>query len=301
MRVPDSLRVQMMKISLSTAAERLQRYQLELASGVRIQRPSDDPAGAQRISNLNSNLSKITQYLATANDAIAWLKSEDSALGNMTDSLRQIRDDALQAANPDMGGTRETMVGHIKASVGFLLQSLNASDGARFLFGGNKTQTVPFNGDLTVGITYAGDDGERRVALTESITLSLNHTGSEVTNLGGISDPTQPDLFQTLNDLITAIQSGDQTAIAVQIDTLDRHLERVLNIRGEAGIKLNQAQLAMDQLSQSRLILTSLLNETESSDLTEVMIHLKEQENVMQAATYVASTLGQGGLLNWLK
>ena len=95
MRVPDNLRLQMMTANMATAAERLQRYQIELSSGLRIQRPSDDPSGAQRASNLRSNLARVGQYEATTRDAQAWLKSEDSALGNIITSLRQI----LQAAD----------------------------------------------------------------------------------------------------------------------------------------------------------------------------------------------------------
>jgi len=290
-----------MTSNLATAAERLQRYQIELSSGLRIQRPSDDPSGAQRVSSLRSNLSRIAQYEATTKDAQAWLKSEDSALGNITKSLRQIRDYALQAANPNIAGSRDTMVTQIKSQAGFVQQSLNTSDGSRYLFGGNKTLAVPFKGDLVGGITYAGDAGVRHITLNDSVTLNLNHSGSEVANLGGVSDPALPDVFQTINDLVTAIQTGDQTGIAAQISNLDQHLSRMTNLRAETGVRLNQVELAADQLSQTKLTLTNLLNDTEGADLTEVTVQLKEQENVLQAATYVASTISQGGLLDWLR
>ncbi|MHB0938732.1 MAG: flagellar hook-associated protein FlgL [Armatimonadota bacterium] len=301
MRVPDNLRLQLMTSNMATASERLQRYQIELSSGLRIQRPSDDPSGAQRASSLRSNLARIAQYQATTKDAQAWLKSEDSALGNIVTSLRRIRDYALQAANPNFAGSHDTMVTQIKSQAGFVQQSLNTSDGSRYLFGGNKTLASPFQGNLTGGITYAGDDGVRHITLNDSVTLNLNHSGSEVANLGGASDPALPDMFQTINDLVTAVQACDQAAIATQISNLDQHLGRVTNLRAETGVRLNQVELSADQLSQTKLTLTNLLNDTESADLTEVTVQLKEQENVLQAATYVASTIGRGGLLDWLK
>lgn len=301
MRVPDNLRLKLMTSNMATAAERLQRYQIELSSGLRIHRPSDDPTGAERAANLRSNLARIAQYEATNKSAQAWLKLEDAALGNIATSLRQIRDYALQAANPNFAGSRDTMVAQIRSQTGFLQQALNTTDGARYLFGGNKTLAMPFQSDPADNIIYTGDAGVRRITLNDSVTLILNHSGSQVTNLGGVADPTLPDLFQTINDLVGAIQAGDHAAITTQIDNLDKHLARVTNIRAETGVRLNQVELAADQLSQTKLTLTNLLNETESADLTEVTVQLKEQENVLQAATYVASTIGRGGLLEWLR
>lgn len=301
MRVPDSLRISITNSTLSSTSERIQQYQTEVSSGLRILKPSDDPAGAQYAAMLRTNLTKIDQYQSTANDAQSWLKSEDVALSSISDTIQSIKNVALQAANPMATVTQGSLLKEISASVTTLQQSLNATDGSRYLFAGNKTQTVPFQGTAPATVTYAGDDGTRRITIGDGINLVLNHTGSEIANLNGASDAALPDIFTTINSLVTAIQTGDQQGITASLKDLDAHAGRITDIRADNGVRLDQTQLATDRLEQTKVTLNEQLSNTEDCDLTDVLVKLKEQENVMQAATYVASTIGQGGLLQWLK
>lgn len=301
MRVPDGLQVQMLTKSLAQATARMQRYQLEVASGLRIQRPSDDPAGTQRAANLRTGLSKVTQYTTTTNDAQAWLKSEDTALGTMEDTLRQIRNYGLQGNNPTTAEGRDTLAQQIKTAAGTLKQALNSTDGMRSLFSGNQTTSTPFQGTPPAGVTYQGDTGVRRIEIGDGITLNLNHSGEQVANLNSSTDAALPDMFTTIDQLMTAVQNNDSDGISSGIQELDKHLTRLTTLRAETGVKLQQTDLALDQLSQQKVSLTELLSNTEDADITESLVHLKEQENLYQAATYVSSTLGQGGLLDWLR
>lgn len=299
MRVPDALRSQLLGDQLSSVASRMSTLQTEVASGIRIQRPSDDPGGALRATNLRTGLAQVAQYQGTVRDSQTWLKSEDVALGNIQDTVRQIRVVALQGANPLPAEARQTLALQVDTLTKTLMQSANSTDGLQFLFAGHKTMVAPFSG--TPGaVVYNGDAGTRNVSIGEGMTLQLNHGGAEVFNMGGAADPSLADLFTTMSSLSTAVKNGDQAGIQTALQDIDKHAARITSLRAETGTRLQQVNLASDRLTQSNLVLTDLLSNTESSDITQALVELKTQENVYQAATYVSSTIGKEGLLQWL-
>lgn len=301
MRVPDSLRSLTVRGYLSRTTDRLARLQTEVASGIRIQRPSDDPGGALRAASLRSGLSKVKLYTATVEDARTWLKSEDTVLGDLQETVRQIRTSGLQGANPLSTEARDTLAGQIEAMRKVLLQEANETDGLRFLFGGFHTTAAPFSMDSATGVvSYAGDAGAKEVSIGDGYLLQINHAGDQVFNMNHAADAGD-DLFVTVATLANAVRAGDVDVVQTQLNAIDTHMTRIAGLRAETGTRLQQADLAADRLLQSKLTLSNMLSETEGADLSEVLVHLKEQENILQAATYVASTMQQGGLLQWLR
>src|SRR5690554_3724347 len=76
-----------------------ERAQTELASGRRILRPSDDPAGARRAMSINSSLQAREQELANIDDARGWLDMADSQLQSVTTRLARARELVTNGAN----------------------------------------------------------------------------------------------------------------------------------------------------------------------------------------------------------
>lgn len=299
MRVPDGLMQRFVTKELSSVTARLARYQTEISSGVRIQRPSDDPGGALRAANLRSGLTQLAQYQRGARFASSWLKSEEVALGNMHGLMRQVRDVGLRAASPTDASAREALAKQVETMSQAFIQEANATDGARFLFAGHQTMSAPITGSLGA-VAYNGDTGDRWVQIGDGVKVDLNHNGGEVFNVGGAADPTQPDIFTTMNELAQAIRTDDQATIQTKLGEVDSHMQRLVNMRAETGTRLQQVNLATDRLDQSKMVLNDLLGETEATDIAEALIKLKSEENLYQAATYIAGTLAKPGLLNWL-
>jgi len=301
MRVADNVQTKMILRSLNLATERMQRYQQEVASGYRIQRPSDDPIGTQRAAGLRTGLAQTEQYLSTAKTAQAWLKSEDVALGNLTDALRQIRSYGLQGNTAQSEQSRAVLVQQITLAADTVVKALNSSDGTRSLFSGHKTTMSPFTGTAPGSVTYGGDDGVRRVEVGDGIVIALNHAGTEVANLGSAADPSLPELFTTIQQIMTAVSTGDAAAMASALQDLDGHMTRVNGLRAETGVKLNQTEVAVAHMQQAKVTLSDLLSDVEGADITESIVQLKTQENLYQAASYITGQIGSHSLLNWLR
>lgn len=300
MRIADEIMSNSMASQLTQVSTRLSRLQSEIASGIKLQRPSDDPDGALRAATLRTGLAKTEQYQKTVDFANSWLKSEDTALDQVQQLIREARSIALAAVNPRSAQERETYAQQVDQIINAMKQTANSTDGAHYLFAGHQTTTTPFTG-APGAIVYAGDVGTRTLEIGEGLPLTLNHSGAQVFNMNGTADATQPDLFETLSAISTQARNGDATGLTQSITELDAHVTRVTGLRAETGTRLQQLELSSSRLSQASEVLNSMLGEVESVDITEALVHLKEQENIYQAASYVASSLSRGGLLSWLR
>ncbi len=299
MRISDTVMTSFLSDNLAVVNEKLSKYQYQVASGKRITKASEDPEAMSQALSMKSGIARIEQFQKSASGAQLWMKTEDVALGNIQNIIREARTVALQAANPLSNEARQPLAKNIEASRNSMVQLANTSIGTRFIFGGFNTNTSPYSISGST-VSYSGDDGKISNAMGEGISVQVNHTGSEVFNMGG-ADPTMPDLFQTLTQLSDAIQADDQTKIQSIIGTLDKFGTNINALRAENGQRLQQVQLGIDHLDQSKITTTKLLSDTEDADLSEALIHLKEQENALQASSYVTSTITKGSLLNWLR
>jgi flagellin len=81
--------------SQSTLGRALQR----LSSGLRINSAADDAAGLAISERFTTQVRGLNQAMRNANDGISMLQTADGALSTVSDSLRRIRELAVQAAN----------------------------------------------------------------------------------------------------------------------------------------------------------------------------------------------------------
>ena len=295
MRISDAYIARTSTSRLSQLTDRLSTLQTQVSSGLRIQQASDDPSGAVRAAQLHSGLSRIDQYNTATDAATGWVKAEDSALGQITDTLRSAYDQGLQGANATSTDARSTLADSLDSLSNTLVQLGNTTYDGRYLFGGTQTTTPPFNG-APGAVSYTGDDTIRQATVGEGVQVVVNQPGSTV-----MGTNTQPDVFATLHTLATALRNNDQAAITNGVQALNTNLTRITNLRGDTGERLQQLSLASDHLSSSKITLNSAVDDVEGVDITQAIVDLKTQENLYTAASYVSSTLGRGGLLQWLR
>ena len=77
----------------------LGKTQLQVSTGKRILKPSDDPAGSVQILNLQREFSVTEQYLANADKAENKQSVEEGSLQSATDILQRVRELAVQGLN----------------------------------------------------------------------------------------------------------------------------------------------------------------------------------------------------------
>src|SRR5581483_11388217 len=85
--------------NVDTSSSNYQNLANELSTGKQLNEPSDDPAGAAQVLDLNSALANISQYKTNADYASSFLSLGDSTLNSVDNLMTQARQIALSAAN----------------------------------------------------------------------------------------------------------------------------------------------------------------------------------------------------------
>lgn len=168
---------------LQATFARLARSQQQIASGRRILRPSDDPAGAARVLNLQRHREATRALLDTALAARPLLEGAASHLQESSELLARGRELALQGLNGTLSAAdRESLAAEVEFLREQLLSQANANVAGRYLFGGTETGAAPWE-ELDTGtssrVVYGGSLSEPRVPLGNGLELAVHVNGAE--------------------------------------------------------------------------------------------------------------------------
>jgi flagellar hook-associated protein 3 FlgL len=276
---------------LRQVQERLSAAQDQVSSGKRIERPSDDPLGAERATRLRDQLETTSSYSTAVDESKSWLDATDSALSSLGDLVQRARELTVQAAN---GATTPSARQSIKAEIDQLAEqaktTLNGAYDGRYLFSGTATDQPPYT--AATGDAYQGDAGQVLRQIGPGATVKVNVTGNDV--LAG--------LLPALRTLSTDLASNNTTALqGTDLQAIDSAFDTVTNVRAQVGATTNRVQAAATRLSDLHDLTTSLLSSTEDADLPKALTDLATQQNALQSALRAGANLIQPSLLDFLQ
>lgn len=168
-----------------TQQTNIARLQLQLSSGEKHLRPSDDPTEVARSLELDQIVSRTTQYLGNTNAAESRLQLEESTLASVNNSLIRVRELAVQGASTILPqDARQALVIELRERVSELFSLANSVDPqGDYLFAGNQGNSLPLTqrsvSDYTL-TEFVGDQGSRRVQVSESDQIETGDSGSDV-------------------------------------------------------------------------------------------------------------------------
>jgi flagellar hook-associated protein 3 FlgL len=159
----------------------LSQTQLALGNGKAIQNPSDNPAAAARAVDVNSASAQNDQYTRNINMANTRLSVEEQSLNSASDVLDRIRTLALEGSNgTQTDESRKSIAAEMRQNLQQLVALANTKDGqGEYVFAGSRTSTQPFT-QSDLGVTYAGDQGQRMVAAGAGIQVATGDSGDDV-------------------------------------------------------------------------------------------------------------------------
>ncbi|GJM11652.1 MAG: flagellar hook-associated protein FlgL [Pseudohongiella sp.] len=159
----------------------LHRTEAQLASGKRINKPSDDPTGAAKILDLNSTIGVIDQFSRNVAGAESALAFEENVIASANNSLQRIRELAIQgnnATNSDLD--RQAIAKEINQKLDELVSLANSRDAkGEYIFGGFSVDNPPF-ANVSGSIVYQGDQGQRFVQIGEGTQTAVGDSGDSV-------------------------------------------------------------------------------------------------------------------------
>jgi len=159
----------------------ISEIQNQISSGKRLNKPSDGPAEAARVIDLNQAIGRIDQFQRNSIFANQRLGLEDATLSSVNNSLQRVRELALQAnSGIQTGETRAIIRAEVEQRLQELLDYANASDGnGNYLFAGSKSRTEPFT-QTASGVSYNGDQNQLSLKISANRNIVSSESGYDV-------------------------------------------------------------------------------------------------------------------------
>lgn len=281
MRVTDKLIFQSSTRSVATGRERAEKAAREASSGVRVVHPGDDPGVAGLIVAARANEVRQEAIGRTVERANDELIQADGALGMLNNGLRRAQQLAIQLANANYSpGDLQGSVAEVEAIISTALAVLNTRVGDRYIFGGNKDSTPPFdeNGN------YQGDDGVRKVEVAPGVLQDVSvRPDIAIKGAGG-----GVDILATLHSLRDGMQAGDQEAVRGTLDDLNASVGQVASARAGAGAAMNVLETARDVARLSKDAATEEASRLADADLLEASSRMVLAQRALEAAMAVS-------------
>lgn len=277
----------------------MEKYQQMLTTGRKINRPSDDPAGNITSLRMRTKLAQNEQFKSNATTTQSWLEKTEDALISVGEIMQRTRELAIKGANSTNDeGALEAIAAEIDQLLEEMEVQANSRLSDRYIFGGTKTDQEIYSLEND---TWAGNSKIMEVEIGEGITADLNLDGKKIFGIDGV-EGNDNSIFASMKKLSMDIKNADFDAIGgVNIERIDAHIDTILSARSEIGAKSNRIEMTMNRLKGSELSYTKVLSDTEDADTAEVIIKLKEQENVYNATLAAGARIIQPSLVDFLR
>ncbi|MFC5448790.1 flagellar hook-associated protein FlgL [Paenibacillus aestuarii] len=284
--------------------DRMNTNQNVLATGRKINRPSDDPVGITYALRYRSELSMNEQYQKNIDAAKSFVDHTDTTLSQLTEVLQRATELTNQGVN---GSNPQTALDAIAKEMGQLYEQAvtigNDQINGKSTFNGQMTDKTPYS---VANADQEQTDTQQVVyQFSAGVTIPINVTGNEVfgsPNPAPPATPTTPDnLFTVLKGLQNAFSSGDQTQARSLMDQLESRLNKVLDVRADVGARANRIDLMQTRIEDMGTNITELDSKTEDADMAATITQLQQDQNVYQASLSVGAKIIQPSLMDYLK
>ncbi len=131
--------------SMNTSLSDLMDLNIQSQTQKKINKPSDDPVGTERVLNTRDTLRAIDQYGSNISTATGWLGLSDSTLGQLSTILTQARGLAEQAATGTVSAdNREQISYQVRQLFEQTVGLANTRYQGQSIYGGHKTDQPAF-------------------------------------------------------------------------------------------------------------------------------------------------------------
>jgi flagellar hook-associated protein 3 FlgL len=234
------------------------------------------------------------------------MSATSTTLSSITDLAQKARELTVQGATDTLSQSgRDAIADQIDQLIAGMKQEGNATYDGRYVLGGSRTNTPPYDSTLTktdpsvtTNDAYSGDAASQLREIGPGVTIAVNVHGDEV--LGGASG-SSGNLLGVLRDIATHLRSGDTAALGGgDIKAVSDQIDNLLAVQARVGAGMNRLDTASSRLAQIEESTTSMLSNTEDADMAEVITNYSTQQAVYQSALNAGARIVQTSLLDFL-
>jgi len=266
----------------------------QLSSAKRINKPSEDPVGMASVLVSRTELKAFEQFSRSIVYGRGWLKNTDTTLQELDSLLARASELATsQSSNTATADTRAGTAEEVREIYEHILGLANSKYGNKYMFGGTKTQTAPFE-DVGGVAQYNGNDDTFSVKIGKTDTVQISLPGSEVfTNPSG-------NVFTALSNLEQALRNNDQSAIRDSLTDIKAAALVISNNLASIGARENRLDYTETRLLTAKTNTKEQMSEIEDLDYAEALLFLQNQQIIYQATLKSASMITSMSLVDFI-
>jgi flagellar hook-associated protein 3 FlgL len=243
MKATEGTTYRMLQTNLNRVTNRLEELRLQGATGIKLNKPSDDPASIRPVLTTRTQIMHTERYLETMGVTLDKMQATDGHLDHVENILQRVKEISINSINGAMSTEDMSIfadeVAQMKQE---LLDSANAQVDGKYIFSGYAENVKPFernpnyNPDPLVPVPppydptdsttwpylYTGTPNPTELEITPGEMLETNLTGNDlflgVSNTNWVDSATaaagQPeanriDIFSVLERTEEALRAGN--------------------------------------------------------------------------------------------
>lgn len=180
MRVTNKMISDQVVGNLARSLERFMIKQVQMSTGRKLNKPSDDPIGIQKDLRYRNVLTDITQFKRNISSAGSLLATYDNILGNMKDIIQSANELTVGLSNATYDAVaRNAAANEIESLYSQMIELVNSTLEGRQIFSGHMTRTVTVE-ESAYGVRYLGDTGLTKIEIENNSKIGVNLLGSDV-------------------------------------------------------------------------------------------------------------------------
>lgn len=275
-------------------------FQDRLSTGLRVNRPSDDPIAARSAIDIRTQIQQNEQFIANVADALPFITQSGSTLQRMVSIIQRVRELTVQAASTTTGPEQ---LDQIAIEINQLLEAsvvaANQKVSGRSLFAGTATLSDAFTVtrpvDEITAVAFAGNANNIEIAVSQGVRVTINEPGDRA--FQGMQD-----IFQLLIDIRDDMRAVNQGNLqTLRLTELDTALEQVLQSGARLGALENRIERVTFDKEDFVLALQELLSNKIDADFADTVVNLNVLSNALSAALNSAARVIQPSLLDFVR
>lgn len=282
-------------------SSRINRAQLQISSGKRIQQASDAPDQVDNLLGLRADLARVTQIQKNLGRVKTETDTAERALESAVKVTERIRVLASRGATnlPETAESRAIYADEVNVLLEELVSIANTQVEGRYIFAGDDDRTVPYQIDPAPPHAISSYGGSRTLRSALGPSGGVFTFGITAEQIFDNPDPAR-NVFANVAALRDALLADDQAAIEAALPGVDAAARQVVESQAAYGNIQARVASAETTVNENILRFKSQIAEIEDADLTEAILELNSATQTQEAAFSSKARGPRGSLFDYL-
>ncbi len=249
------------------------RLSRDIASGVRLHNPHDDPSAWARSLDVQQALQRMERYTNNIDFAMGMLSVADGGLNHAHDLLIRAKEIGIAANTPNSLEEKTAFVEELGQLQEELASIVSEKYNGQSVFGGK-----PIWNEGTA--TWVWDPSRPE---DDPLQLPLGELSQALTVPSDLSEII-PDVMNTLETLKIHIQNDDSNGITAALSALDDAMENLRALSATVGTRIKSLQRRRDALDELTVQRQQNLSDLRETDLLDAISRLQTHQIALEAA-----------------